>query len=177
MGKKFGPIMQMAFIVDSFEDSLEFWTRKMNVGPFVMLEGVELKDVYYKDSPADIDFSGAIAYTGSMQVELIKQYCDTPSIYNEYVNNEKGPLHHLAALTDDIENDIHILESQGYTNLQGGKTQDNGEFAYQHTKDKKDPIFELAQLSKSGLDFFDMMKDAAKNWDRKSAIIEAEVIL
>ena len=172
MGKKFGPIMQMAFIVDSFEDSIEFWTRKMNVGPFVMLEGVELKDVYYKDSPADIDFSGAIAYTGSMQIELIKQYCDTPSIYNEYVNNEKGPLHHLCTLTDNIENDIRILESQGYTNLQGGKTQDNGKFAYLDTKEREGPILEIAQLSEAGLGFFDVMREAAKNWDKKTAIMD-----
>ena len=172
MGKKFGPIMQMAFIVDSFEDSIEFWTRKMNVGPFVMLEGVELKDVYYKDSSADIDFSGAIAYTGSMQVELIKQYCDTPSIYNEYVNNEKGPLHHLCTLTDNIENDIRILESQGYTNLQGGKTQDNGKFAYLDTKEREGPILEIAQLSEAGLGFFDVMREASKNWDKKTAIMD-----
>ena len=54
------------------------------------LEGIELIDQYYKGKPADLDFSGALSYTGSMQIELIKQHCDTPSIYNEYVNNEKG---------------------------------------------------------------------------------------
>ena len=177
MEKKFGQIMQMAFVVDDFDKAIEFWTKKMNVGPFLKIENVEFKELYYKGKATNLDFAGALSYTGNMQIELIKQYCDTPSIYTEYDNNKKGPLHHVCALTTDIKNDITVMESQGYTNLQGGKTQDNGKFAYLHTKDKKDPIFELAQLSKSGLDFFDMMKDAAKNWDRKSAIIEAEVIL
>ena len=91
----------------------------------------------------------------------------------EYVNNEKGPLHHLCALTNDIENDIRILVSQGFINLQGGKTQDNGKFAYLDTKEREGPILELAQLSDAGLGFFDMMKEAAKNWDKKTAIMDA----
>ena len=96
MEKKFGPMMQMAFVVEDFDEPIEFWTKKMNIGPFFKLEHLNVKDVYYMDKPTNLDFSVAIAYTGSMQIELVNQHCDTPSIYNEYVNNEKGPLHHLA---------------------------------------------------------------------------------
>ena len=109
MEKKFGPMMQMAFVVDDFDEPINFWTKKMNIGPFFKLEHLNLKDVYYMDKPTELDFSVAIAYTGNMQIELVNQHCDTPSIYNEYVNNEKGPLHHLCTLTNDIENDIRIL--------------------------------------------------------------------
>ena len=132
MEKKFGPMMQMAFVVNDFDEPINFWTKKMNIGPFFKLENLNVKEVYYMDKPTELDFSVAIAYTGNMQIELVNQHCDTPSIYNEYVNNEKGSLHHLCTLTNDIENDISILESQGYINLQGGKTQDDG-------KDQKPP--------------------------------------
>ena len=177
MEKKFGPIMQMGFIVEDMDIAIDFWTKKMNVGPFIKLEGIELIDQYYKGKPADLDFSGALSYSGSMQIELIKQHCDTPSLYNEYVNNEKGWLHHLCCLTQDIENDIRILESQGYINLQGGKTQDNGQFAYLDTPERERPIFELTQLSEGGLTFFAMIEEAAKNWDKKTTLMEAEIIL
>lgn len=163
--------MQMAFIVESFDESIKFWTEKMNVGPFIILDDIKLSDVYYKDKPANIDFSGAIAYTGGMQIELIKQHCDTPCIYNEYVNNLKGPLHHVAALTTDIENDIRILESQGYINLQGGKTEDDGKFAYLDTKEREGPMIEIAQLSDASLRLFAMMKEASKNWDREAPVM------
>lgn len=177
MEKKFGPIMQMGFIVEDMDIAIDFWTKKMNVGPFIKLEGIELIDQYYKGKPADLDFSGALSYSGSMQIELIKQHCDTPSLYNEYVNNEKGGLHHLCCLTQDIENDIRILESQGYINLQGGKTQDNGQFAYLDRPERERPIFELTQLSEGGLTFFAMIEEAAKNWDKKTTLMEAEIIL
>ena len=177
MEKKFGPIMQMGFVVEDLDDAIDYWTKKMNIGPFIKLEGIDLIDQYYKGKPADLDFSGALSYTGSMQIELIKQHCDTPSIYNEYINNEKGELHHLCCLTTDIENDISILESQGYINIQGGKTQDNGQFAYLDTQKKERPIFELTQLSQGGLSFFNMIEEAAKNWDKKTTLLEAEIIL
>ena len=144
----------------------------MNIGPFFKLEHLNLKDVYYMDKPTELDFSVAIAYTGNMQIELVNQHCDTPSIYNEYVNNEKGSLHHLCTLTNDIENDIRILESQGYINLQGGKTQDDGKFAYLDTKEKEGPMLEIAQLSEAGLGFFDVMHEASKNWDKKTPIMD-----
>ena len=172
MEKNFGPMMQMAFVVDDFDEPIDFWTKKMNIGPFFKLEHLDVKDVYYMNKPTNLDFSVAIAYTGSMQIELVNQHCDTPSIYNEYVNNEKGSLHHLCTLTNDIENDIRILESQGYINLQGGKTQDDGKFAYLNTEDKEGPIIEIAQLSEAGLGFFDVMHEASKKWDKKTPVME-----
>lgn len=31
MEKKFGPIMQMGFIVEDMDIAIDFWTKKMNV--------------------------------------------------------------------------------------------------------------------------------------------------
>ena len=31
MEKKFGPMMQMAFVVDGFDAPIEFWTKKMTI--------------------------------------------------------------------------------------------------------------------------------------------------
>ena len=31
MEKKFGPMMQMAFVVEDFDKPIEFWTQKMNI--------------------------------------------------------------------------------------------------------------------------------------------------
>ena len=177
MEKKFGQIMQMAFVVDDFDKAIEFWTKKMNVGPFLKIENVEFKELYYKEKATNLDFSGALSYTGNMQIELIKQYCDTPSIYTEYVNNEKGPLHHVCALTTDIKNDITVMESEGYKIIQGGKMQDDGQFVYLHSEDKKEPILELLEFSENWLSFFSSIENASKNWDRSTAIMKTEIKL
>ena len=53
------------------------------------MEHLDLNDVYYNGNDTNIDFSVALAYSGDIQIELIKQHCETPSIYNDYVNNKK----------------------------------------------------------------------------------------
>ena len=91
MEKNFGPMMQMAFVVDDFDEPIDFWTKKMNIGPFFKLEHLDVKDVYYMNKPTNLDFSVAIAYTGSMQIELVNQHCDTPSIYNCLLYTSPSP--------------------------------------------------------------------------------------
>ena len=107
-----------------------------------------------------------------MQIEFIKQHCDTPSIYNEYVSNKKNILHHMCTFTKDIENDIKILESQGYKNIQGGKTMDEGTFSYLDIDSDFSPILEIAQLSDGANAMFEMIKNASKDWDGKNAIMD-----
>ena len=60
MVKKFGPIMQMGFVVEDLDTAINFWTKKMNVGPFIKLEGIELYEQYYNQESIDLDFSGAL---------------------------------------------------------------------------------------------------------------------
>ena len=130
MEKFFGPMEQIGIVVDDFDDPIKHWTKNLNVGPFFILEHLDLNDVYYNGNNANIDFSVALAYSGDIQIELIKQHCETPSIYNDYVNNKKNSVHHFCTFTTNINDDLEILESQGYKNIQGGKTQDGGSFAY-----------------------------------------------
>ena len=178
MEKLYGPIMQMGFVVDNFEIPIKHWTEKLNVGPFFILEHLDLKDFHYRGNKSDIDFSVAISFSGDMQIELIKQHCDTPSIYNEFSEIKRGDLHHICRLTPDINNDIKILENQGYKNIQDGETEDGGiKFAYLDAQENYGSILELAELAEENLALTEAMKNASKNWDKKASIIELEEIL
>ena len=78
------------------------------------------------------------------------------------VSNKKNILHHLCTFTKDIENDIKILESQGYKNIQGGKTMDEGTFSYLDIDSDFSPILEIAQLSDGANAMFEMIKNASR---------------
>ena len=172
MEKLFGPMEQIGIVVEDFEDPINHWTKNLKVGPFFILDHLELNDVYYNGNPSNIDFSVALAYSGDIQIELIKQHCETPSIYNEYVDNRKNCVHHFCTFTPNINDDLKILESQGYKNIQGGKTQDGGCFAYLDSENNFGAILEIAQLSEGGYGMFDLIKNAAKKWDGDKAILE-----
>lgn len=176
MNKFFGPMEQVGIVVEDFSDPINHWTSNLNVGPFVILEHLDLIDVYYGGNNTNIDFSVALAYSGDLQIELIKQHCDTPSIYNDYVENKKNVVHHFCTFSKEIETDIRNLENMGYKNIQGGKTQDGGSFAYLDKEDNYGAILEIAQLSEGGYAMFNLIKNAAKKWDGKNSILNISEI-
>ena len=68
MEKLYGPIMQMGFVVDDFEEPIKHWTEKLNIWPFFILEHLDLKDFHFRANKSDIDFSVAISFSGDMQI-------------------------------------------------------------------------------------------------------------
>ena len=42
MVKAFGPMEQIGIVVDNFEDPIKHWTEKLKVGPFFILEHLDL---------------------------------------------------------------------------------------------------------------------------------------
>ena len=178
MEKLYGPVMQMGFVVDNFEEPIKHWAEKLNVGPFFILEHLDLKEFQYKGNKSIIDFSVALSFSGNTQIELIKQHCDTPSIYNEHSKIKRGSLHHICRLTPNINKSIEILKSQGYQNIQSGETSDGGiKFAYLDVHENYGSILELAELAEENLAITEAIKNVSKNWDRKNSTIGIEEIL
>jgi hypothetical protein len=77
---RLGPVMQLAFVPQEPERALDFWTRTMGVGPFFRFDGLVLNDALYKKLPTDIRFSFLVGYWNDMQIEIIIQHNDAPSI-------------------------------------------------------------------------------------------------
>ena len=67
-----GPVGQLAYLPSDFDATLKYWTQTMGVGPFFLMENIQLTDCKYKGVPTDAMFSIAIAYWGDVQIELIR---------------------------------------------------------------------------------------------------------
>ena len=98
---RFGPVMQLGFVVPDLELAMQHWLQKVGLGPFFMIENVQLRRSAYRGTPADIDMSVALAQWGEVQVELIQQFNDTPSIYTEFPGRKLGGLQHVGVMTHD----------------------------------------------------------------------------
>ena len=73
--------MQIAFVPEDFDAAITYWTEVMGVGPFFLIENIQLPDSRYLGEPNHCNFSIALAYWGDVQIELIRQENDAPSIY------------------------------------------------------------------------------------------------
>ena len=157
-----GPVMQIAFVPKDFDAAIRYWTETMGVGPFILMENIQLGEMRYLGEPSDCVFSIAIAYWGDMQVELIRQENDAASIYR---GQEGGALHHTCVLTDDIQKARRIAEESGAKILVEAKVAPDGAVLYVDTGGGPGSIVEILQMSSGSEGLFAMIKAASVDWD------------
>jgi hypothetical protein len=170
MAANFGPVMQLGFVVPDLEHGMRHWLDKVGIGPFFVLEHVKFAQVVYKGKPSGIDMSVAIAQWGEVQVELIQQFNDAPSIYSEFTGREKGGLQHVGVMTNSVADDLVRLRKLGIEAVQQGHTGTGIRFAYLDTDDHPGAMIELIEAGPAITGFFQMVKDAAHGWDGSEPI-------
>ena len=157
-----GPIMQIAFVPDNFDAAIVHWTQVMGVGPFFLIENIKLPDSLYMGAINECEFTIAIAYWGDVQVELIRQDNDAPSIYRGAQG--KG-LHHMCIMTRDIAAARATAEAAGATVLVEGRVDPDGAVLYVDTGGGPGTIVEILQPASGTQGLFELIKAASVGWD------------
>jgi hypothetical protein len=165
-----GEIMQLAYVPADFDTAFNFWIDKMGAGPFFALDHVRLENTKYLGAPSDIDFSMVIGYWGDLQIELIRQHNDAPSIYKSWRDEGREGLHHVCILVDDMAETRQSVHASGATIAQEGQVAGGGDVIYVDTGGGPGTMVEILKPGPGGRDFFAMMKDAARNWDGRNPV-------
>jgi hypothetical protein len=165
MVRPFGPVMQNAFVVPDLDAAMDHWTRVMGVGPFFVLEHIPFAECSFRGRPANIDITVGIAYWGDVQIELIVQHNDAPSIYTEFLGRGLSGMQHMGVITSSVDDDLARLAERGVRPVQEGRTAAGIRFAYVSTDFHPGAMVELIEAKRGVLAFFDMMREAARNWD------------
>ena len=167
---RFGPVMQLGFVVPDLELAMQHWLQKVGLGPFFMIENVQYAEAYFRGAPANIEMSVALAQWGEVQVELIQQFNDTPSIYTEFPGRKLGGLQHCGVMTDDVKRDLAALREEDIEPVQWGATGNGIRFAYVATDAQPGGMIELIERGPAINGFFQLVRDGAHNWDGKDPI-------
>ena len=165
-----GEVMQLAYVPADFDAALKFWIETMGAGPFFALDHVKLEDVKYKGAPADIDFSMVLGYWGDIQIELIRQHNDSPSIYKAWRDESREGPHHVCILVDDMAKARAAVRDAGASVAQEAKVPGGGEVIYVDTGGGPGTMVEILKSAPGGREFFAMMREAARNWDGKDPV-------
>lgn len=165
-----GPIMQLSYCPVDYDAALAHWIS-LGAGPFFETAHVPLEDVKFRGQPSNIDFSMALGYYGDIQIELIRQHNDAPSMYTEWHAAGHQGVQHLCVIVDDIEETKRRVAAQGGTVLQEGKISAAGiSVIYVDTGGGPGTVIEYLQISEGGRQGFAMMREAHRNWDGKDPI-------
>jgi len=105
--------MQLGFIVDDLFGAAVRWTDVHGIGPFHVLPRWETPYTY-RGEPAVMDAQIAVAQAGPVQIELIRQYDDTPSVYTDLAGEGGCRFHQLSTVTFDYVRTRDHYASLGY---------------------------------------------------------------
>jgi hypothetical protein len=170
MTPRFNPIIQNGYVVKDLEAALDHWTRKCGIGPFFLLEHINFARLMFRGQPTKIDMTAAIAYWGEVQVELICQHDDAPSIYTEFSRSKGEGLQHVGVMTDSVERHLAELAKVGIKPTQWGHTEAGVQFAYVDTDFHPGGMIEIVESGPMITTFFNMAREAARNWDGRDPI-------
>jgi hypothetical protein len=105
--------VQLGFLVDGIVDAAERWARVHGVGPFHVLPRVAAACTY-RGAQTVLDLQIAVAQAGPVQIELIEQFCDRPSVYRELSGNGGSRFHQVCTVTSDYDGKRTHHERLGY---------------------------------------------------------------
>jgi hypothetical protein len=164
MSRYYGPTIQNGYVVHDWRRAAEHWSEVMGVGPFFVMEHIEFSTCLYRGKPATIDMSVAIAYSGDLQIELVQQHNDSPSIYTDHLARYGEGLQHVGAMVDDLD---AVLDARGWRDriIQGGATTVGQRFAYVDVGAHPGAMLELIETTPAARSAFEYMRSAARDWN------------
>jgi hypothetical protein len=106
-------LFQLGFVVDDLFAAARRWVETFAVGPFHVLPRMDVACTY-RGADSMVDMQVAVAQSGPVQIELIQQHCDRPSIYRDLFPEGGTGLHQLSTVTADYDGTKAHYEAVGY---------------------------------------------------------------
>lgn len=163
-------IIQVAYVVPDLHEGIDHWVRRMGAGPFFLMEHMKPENPLYRGQPLCPDYSAALGFSGSLQIELIQQHDDTPSIYKEFVDRGGYGCHHILREVRDVAAAVAEFEKAGCPAVWSGNITGIGPFAYVDAAKQLGGYVELFHMSPLLLQLWAHMADASSNWDGSDPI-------
>jgi hypothetical protein len=101
-------MFQLGFVVDDLFAAADRWVQVFGVGPFHVMPRVR-NSCRYRGADAHVDIHIAVAQAGPVQIELIQDYTDGPSVFRDVHG-----LHQVATLTRDYDGKTTHYQRLGY---------------------------------------------------------------
>ncbi len=136
---------QIGFVVDDIDGAITHWREHVGVAPIFVFRKFELAEYFFEGDRYEQVLSVAYGQAGPVQIELIQQHDDSPSLYRGAVS---GAMHHVAIWTAGYDETLASYRARGYEPVQWGNASgaDGQRFSYLGGN-TVGPILEITELS------------------------------
>ena len=170
MSRLFGELRQIGIVVRDIEAAMQHWVQVCGVGPWYYTDKLPITAFRYGDRAFDdIHISVALANSGDVQLELIQQRCDTPSMYQDFLSAGHEGMQHWSSWPVDYDDRLERALADGYSVGQAGDTP-RGRFVYLSQEGHPGTVIEMAHMTDTRRSIFEAVRSAATDWDGRDPI-------
>ena len=162
-------VRQLAYVVRDMDATLKYWVDTLKVGPFFMFEHCPLENQKFFGEPANTDVSLALGNSGALQIEIIYQHDDGPSVYKEFLDAGRVGVHHFGMMPVDYAAACEQYKALGHQ-AAFECTVGGAPLTYFDTVQTVGHYIELWDNSDVFKNLFQMIEDAAKDWDGTESV-------
>jgi hypothetical protein len=168
MSRLFGEVRQAGYVVHDIHKEMRHWSETLGIGPWFYADRVPVRNFMYRGQPSPIEVSVALANSGPLQIELIQQRNDAPSMYKAFLDAGHTGLQHLAYWTENFDEDVRRLAEQGLTVGMSGEVGERGRYVYYETH--PGTVIELSEIAGPKGRLFRMIREASIGWDGRDPV-------
>lgn len=157
-----GPMCQVAWVTDDLDRTEQALGAMYGVTAWTRLPAIHFgpETCTFRGAPADFVADISLAYSGDLQLELIRPV-NGQSLYSEYLALHGAGLHHTCFEVEDMAVAVAMATAAGIDVVQTGSMADGAmEFAYLDLSGEGGSHVELARFSDDMRAFFEAIKNA-----------------
>lgn len=158
-----GPIRQIAYVVEDLDDAMRRWATQLGVGPWTVYRNTALQGVYRGRETA-VKMHVGLSYQDQMQIELIQPLSRTPSPYQDESGRARVGMHHMAWITQDFDAEVQRAQARGLR-LVFAAGNEAVRVAYLESAEEAGPLFEFIAATPPVLEGFAAGLQATREWD------------
>ncbi len=168
---RLGPVRQIGYVVKDIEKAMQEWI-KLGVGPWFYFAQAPVENFRYMGKPSDIRMAAALTNSGNIQIELILQLNDAPSLYRDFLAAGTEGIQHISHWldTEGFEKNYKELLDQGFIIGQEGTIGPGGRFAYFINDKIPGTVLEVAEMNSLKRDYYKAIADICSSWDGSDPI-------
>jgi hypothetical protein len=155
--------MQMGFVVTDVVTTAMRWATVFGVGPFLVLPRL-VTPCTHRGKEVDLETQLAVAWAGPVQIELIQQHSDGPSIFRDLYGPDESGFHQLCTVSYDFGGKVAYFKELGYE-VAGSIDARGHRVAYIDTVADFGFFTEIVEYRPEFLQQLAQMADTCAHWD------------
>jgi hypothetical protein len=158
-----GAVRQVGYVVHDLDRAIESFLR-IGVGPWLTMREIAQSGCRYRGDPCAPVLSIGLTNSADLQLEIIQQVDDAPSVYREFLDAGREGYHQLAWWVDDFDATCERAALAGWTVAFEGDGNGAARFCYFDADPLVATVYEIMELNDMTRWMIDRVRRAADTW-------------